>query len=178
MAHHTITPVYASTPKSLSTGSTKPPKGQQIILEKSSILEGLYIFGGTYDGGKSASSNLVIVNTNSEPWGYYEETALGVSPEPRMNHCAHWIPSLSGIVIYGGRNPKPADEATDGGPSSFCVDTMYILDVTVLCWMNIRIKGDSPPTRHSFASFAQGRLFLNSRFPYFCFWRLARWPIS
>jgi Galactose oxidase, central domain len=157
VAHHTITAVYASAPKSLSTGNSKVPRGHQIILEKSTILEGLYIFGGTYDGGKTASNSLLIINTQAEPWSYFEEVALGTAPEPRMNHCAHWIPSLSGIVIYGGRNPRPISSDEVGTPS-FCVDSMYLLDLTVLCWMSIKIKGESPPLRHSFCSFIHGRL--------------------
>ena len=39
----------------------------------------------------------------------YKEVPLGIPPDPRADHCAHFIPNSFLLVIYGGRDIKKYD---------------------------------------------------------------------
>lgn len=108
-SNHTLTPIYLNTPKGLSTANQKI-KANSVVDTKKVALEGIYIFGGIDDNGKFSNS-LQIVNTcNSsfdqvyDSWVLYPEHPLGIPPEPRSDHCAHYLPGQSMYIIYGGRD--------------------------------------------------------------------------
>ena len=73
--------------------------------------EGFYMFGGRKPSGK-ASNDLYVVSVGKDKstgrarFKVQRPETLGRKPPARYSHTADYLPKLSVVVIYGGRNDE------------------------------------------------------------------------
>lgn len=71
--------------------------------------EGFYMFGGRKPNGNASNDLYVISVRKDKKTGRAKFQALqpetrGKKPDPRFSHTIDYVPRLSVVVIYGGRN--------------------------------------------------------------------------
>lgn len=148
-----MTAIHNQKPKNLFTYVFKNTKQQMMLQDKKQVLlEGLYIFGGLDDKGRS-TNNLHIINTSFNPWTFSKYTALGQPPDARCDHCAEHIANSNLLVIYGGRNPGKYEQE-----NKVTLGTLFVLELTMLVWCNVKLSRWTYECveRYSFSSFVIG----------------------
>ena len=76
--------------------------------------EGFYMFGGRLPSGKASNDLYVLSVKRDKKSGRAKFQAivpetLGRKPAPRYSHSIDYVPRLSVVVIYGGRNDDNSD---------------------------------------------------------------------
>lgn len=141
VSRHTITAVYSKTPKDLISNEGR---GKRSSKKPNSYREGLYILGGI-DDNSNANSKIHLIDTGLNPWKKSVLETKGRIPEPRFDHCAHFMHSKSMLLIYGG--------CTRASGVNKCLGDACYLHLPTLSWckIDILVPGTKIP-RYDFVS--------------------------
>lgn len=117
--------------------------------------EGFYLFGGKHADGSTLDTLLVIQVEQDDFSGrarfsIVKPEVQGKRPDPRFMHSFDYIPEMSAIAIYGGRND-----------TNFKVPIKYdlwLLKLHNLEFLKVQVGGEHTPLpRCNFASFVRGK---------------------
>ena len=115
--------------------------------------EGFYMFGGRKPSGKASNDLYVLSVTKDKKTGRAKFQAIkpetqGKKPPARYSHTLDYVPRLSVVVIYGGRNDNNDQPI---------LDDLWVIKLYNMEYLNVRIGGQVMPTpRCSHCSFVNG----------------------
>lgn len=113
----------------------QPTEGLEDLLTQPA--SGIYLFGGV-DGRGLCSNRLRLVHlTQAGDLVYSEPTTSGTPPSARCLHTMVYHPSLSLLVVFGGK------ETNDMCPEIF--NDLHILELRTMKWSKMTSPGGTPP---------------------------------
>lgn len=102
-------------------------------------IPGIYIFAGIKEGGEVCNDlNILELSGENPQWVY--PSISGTPPQPRLNHTMLFMPTLSILLIFGGKSTPHA------GQEVFLND-VHLLRVDILHWNSVKVFGDLPCAR-------------------------------
>jgi|TARA_B110000285_G_scaffold98912_1_gene112753 hypothetical protein len=97
-------------------------------------LEGFYMFGGRTESGEASNQLLIFLIARDSVHGgakfrIIRPKTIGAPPEPRFMHTISFVPRLSVVTLYGGRNDAKKDAPI--------LSDLWILKLSNLEWVKV-----------------------------------------
>lgn len=128
---------------------------EYVPRSKPSVNEGVYIFGGRDCKGRE-SNLLWKLKIFANPIQTEAVQTKGRAPTPRSGHSLQYLSIARLLVVFGGFSEHEKNSKRGG-----FLNDLFVLSISKLSWLEVRMGKYSPEPRASFCSFTNGILEAN-----------------